>query len=98
MLKGEVERRGFIWVEPEEVVVNGHIGENGDDGGDDDDDEEEEKGQEDNSAARSGSTRTDATTTTSPSHGGRIGDEELRRLVEEGLHGDNDDGDGGLDL
>ncbi len=26
MLKGEVERRGFKWEEPEEGVVNGHIG------------------------------------------------------------------------
>lgn len=97
MLKGEVERRGFKWVEPEEGVVNGHIG-----GGEDDDDEEEGEGEEgqeeDNPVARSGSIRTDATTTTSPSHGGRIRDEDLRRLVEERLHGDNGDGDGGLDL
>ena len=96
MLKREVERRGFKWVElEEEGVVNGHIG-----GGEDDDDEEEEEeedGQEeDNSAARSGPTRADSPTR--PLRGGRIGDEELRRLVEERLHGDNDDGDGGLDL
>lgn len=88
MLKVEVERRGFKWVEPEDGVVSGHIG-----GG-----EEEREGQEeDNSAERIGSTRAD-TTTTRPSHGGRIGDEVLRRLVEERLHGDHDDGDGGLDL
>lgn len=93
MLKGEVERRGFKWAEPEEEFVNGDIG--------GDEDEEEVEGQEeDNPPARSGSTRTDATTTTTspPSHGGRMGDEDLRRLVEERLRGDNDDGDGGLDL
>lgn len=98
MLKGEVERRGFKWVEPEEGFLNGHIGGGEDDDDHDDDDVEEGGQEEDNSEARSGSTRTDATTTTSPSHGGRIGDEDLRRLVEERLHGDNDDGDGGLDL
>lgn len=98
MLKGEVERRGFKWVEPEEgAAVNGHVG-GGEDDEDEDEDEEEVGQEEDNSAARSGSTRTDATTSTSPSHGGRIGDEELRRLMDECLHGDDDDGDGGLDL
>ena len=102
MLKREVERRGFKWVELEEEeeeeggFVNGHVG--GHEGDEEEEEEEEEEGQEaDNSAARSGPTRADAPTTR-PSHGGRIGDEELRRLVEERLHGDNDDGDGGLDL
>lgn len=101
MLKREVERRGFKWVELEEEeeeeeggVVNGHVGGHE---GDEEEEEEEEGQEEDNSAARSGPTRADAPTTR-PSHGGRIGDEELRRLVEERLHGDNDDGDGGLDL
>lgn len=94
MLKGEVERRGYKWVElePESkdgvLGVNGHVGGGG--GGEDEEDEEEGQ-EEDNSAARGGSTRTDAANTRPGSHGGRIGDEELR------LHEDDND-DGGLDL
>lgn len=109
ILKGEVEGRGYKWVEPEEGVVmgvvNGHVGV-GD--GDGEVDEEEDEGQdeeeeENNSESRGGPARTDAATArTGSNHGGSIGDEELRRLVEERLlHGDNnnnDDDDGGLDL
>lgn len=114
ILKGEVEGRGYKWVEPEEEegvvmgVVNGHVGV-GD--GDGEADEEEDEGQEEeeeeeeeyNSESRGGPARTDAATARTGSHHvGRIGDEELRRLVEERLlHGDNnnnDDDDGGLDL
>ena len=103
MLKREAEGRGFKWVEPEEGV-NGHVGGNEDDEDDEDDDddeeeeeeEEEEERREDNSAARGGSTSIHATTR--PSHGRSIGDEELRRLVEERLHGADDGDDGGLDL
>lgn len=107
-LKGEVERRGYKWVglEPESkdgvLGVNGHVGGGGggeeeEDEEEDEEDEEEEGQEEDNSAARGGSTGTDAANTRPGSHGGRIGDEELRRLVEERLHEDDND-DGGLDL
>ena len=106
ILKGEVEGRGYKWVEPEEEeeeeeegVVNGHVGVGDGDGEvDEEEDEgqdEEEEEEENNSESRGGPARTDAATArTGSHHGGSIGDEELRRLVEERLlHGDNNNND-----
>lgn len=112
ILKGEVEGRRYKWVEPEEEeeeegvvmgVVNGHVGVGDGDGEVDEEEDEGQDEEENNSESRGGPARTDAATArTGSHHGGRIGDEELRRLVEERLlHGDNnnnDDDDGGLDL
>ncbi len=88
ILRHEVEGRGFRWAEPEmESGVGGvDVLNGGNDDGEEEEEEEESPAQETNGAVSRGLTAESGRRST----GGRIGDEELRRRLEERLNEEED--------